>query len=235
MEGRSITYWALKDPGKSQLACFLTKERALAVLRCPEDEVTIYLDDLGVNALYREIMEVKSADGVVQSAYFTALHSLADERIQRGIRNAIERKDLYLYSEEEISSEFALAIVSQMNLREVLFDGRTDMSAEIGVNLTGIHCWQQVYETVVRRAVRDPEAHLTKGWPPYLVTSGSQAGKSAYVEVHRLFWKRFLNWSELQYQREGFVTALDVGYINRLGSDISLCGFILACADADSS
>jgi len=205
MEGRSITYWALKDPGKSQLACFLTKERALAVLRCPEDEVTIYLDDLGVNALYREIMEVKSADGVVQSAYISVLHSLADERIQRGIRNAIERKDLYLYSEEEISSEF----------------------------LTGIHCWQQVYETVVRRAVRDPEAHPTKGWPPYLVTSGSQAGKGAYVEVHRLFWKRFLNWSELQFQREGFVTALDVGYINQLCSDISLCGFILACADAD--
>ncbi len=235
MEGRSLTYWALKDPGKSQLACFLTKERALAVLRCPEDELTIYLDDLGVNALFREIMEIKSADRIVQSAYFSVLHSLADERIQRGTRNAIERNDLFLYLEEEISSEFALAIVSQMNLREVQFDGRTDMSSELGVNVTGIHCWQQVYETVVRRAVRDPEAHLTKGWPPYLVTSGSQAGKTAFVEVHRLFWKRFLSWSELQYQREGFVTALDVGYINRLGADISLCGFILACADAGSS
>lgn len=207
----------------------------MAVLRCPEDELTIYLDDLGVNALFREIMEIKSADRIVQSAYFSVLHSLADERIQRGTRNAIERNDLFLYLEEEISSEFALAIVSQMNLREVQFDGRTDMSSELGVNVTGIHCWQQVYETVVRRAVRDPEAHLTKGWPPYLVTSGSQAGKTAFVEVHRLFWKRFLSWSELQYQREGFVTALDVGYINRLGADISLCGFILACADAGSS
>jgi hypothetical protein len=229
----AISFWGEKDPGESQLACFLTKERALAVLRCPEDELTIYLDDFGVTALFRGIMDIKSADRVVQNAFIPSLHALASERIQKGIRNAYEREDLYLYLEEEITSEFALAIASKMNLRKVSFDGRTDISSELGVNLTGIHCWQQVYETVVRRAVRGPEAYLTEGWPPYLVTSGSQAGKSAFVEVHRLFWKRFLKWSDLQYQKVGFVTALDVGYINQLCADISLCGFILACADDD--
>lgn len=231
-------FWGRKCHSDARIACFYgAKGDAMRALGCTESELTLYLDDIGVSNAHLllsriklEWLEAPKPDREVQAALLPALHSLEDEKMQRGLRWARSRDDLFLYLDEPITTEFASYIASQMNLPNVSFDRREAKSIELTKNVTRLHTWVQVFESFVRRPVSTPEILELPGWPPFVVTSGSQFGLKGFVEAYRLFWLRFLNWNIEQFQADGGVTALDVGYINQLRPDVSLCGFILACA-----